>query len=209
MHGVISRTAEALAKNNFQVFRAGSPAQAGRIILEDVVPALRPQVVSYGDSMTLLETGVLDAFRADGSITFIDTFEPGVERERILQRRRQALLSDLFLTGSNAVTTDGRLVNLDMVGNRVGGIVYGPRHVIITVGASKIVDGLEGAMERIKTVAAPKNAARHQAKTPCAKTGQCLECRGPERICNVWTITEKSWPKGRISVVLIDGEHGL
>ncbi len=209
MHDTLSLTAQALTKNHFQVFQAADTSQAAQIILEDIVPALRPRVVSFGDSMTLLKTGVLDAFRADESITFIDTFETGVERERILERRRKALLSDLFLTGTNAVTTDGRLVNLDMVGNRVGGIVYGPHHVIIVVGANKIVDGLEGAMDRIKREVAPKNAKRHQARTPCAKTGKCQDCNSPERICNVWTITEKSWPKGRIKVVLINEECGL
>ena len=159
--------------------------------------------------MTLMETGVLDAFRADPSVNFIDTFEQGVDRSEIIERRRQALLSDLFLTGSNAVTQNGKLVNLDMVGNRVAGIVFGPRHVVITVGVNKIVPDANAAVRRIREVAAPKNALRHDKKTPCAKTGRCMDCKSPDRICNVWTITDKSWPKGRIKVVLINQELGL
>lgn len=202
-------TVSALTVNGFEVHQATTPAHAADIILNRIVPAVEPEIVSFGDSMTLMETGVLDAFRNDPAINFIDTFEQGVDRSEIIERRRRALLSDLFLTGSNAVTQNGKLVNLDMIGNRVGGIVFGPRHVVITVGVNKIVPDANAAVRRIREVAAPKNALRHNAKTPCAKTGRCMDCKSPDRICNVWTITDKSWPKGRIKVVLIDQELGL
>jgi hypothetical protein len=139
----------------------------------------------------------------------ITTFNETVPREEIIERRRQALLVDLFFTGTNAVTEAGTLVNLDMVGNRVGAITFGPRHVIIIVGRNKIVSNLDEAMKRIKNYAAPINAIRHHIKTPCVKTSYCMECKSPDRICNTWTITEKSFPKGRIKVVLIDQDLGL
>jgi len=72
------------------------------------------------------------------------TFETGIPRQEIIERRRQALLVDVFFTGSNALTESGQLVNLDMVGNRVAAIVFGPRHVVITVGRNKIVPGSSG-----------------------------------------------------------------
>ncbi len=77
------------------------------------------------------------------------------------------------------------------------------------VGTNKIVPDANNAVRRIREVAAPQNAKRHNRRTPCAETGRCMECKSPDRICNVWTITEKSWPKGRIHVVLVDGEFGL
>lgn len=206
---MIEETVAALVKNGFEVFRAADAEHAGEIILTGIVPECAPEVVSYGDSMTLFATGVLDAFRADPDMRFIDTFEPGVARDEILERRRHALLSDLFLTGSNAVTRDGMLVNLDMVGNRVGGIVYGPRRVVVVAGVNKIVEDRAAAEARIRDHAAPENARRHGCRTPCAKTGRCMDCDSPHRICNVWTITARSWPRGRIKVVLVDGEWGL
>lgn len=206
---LIEETLESLKANKFQPYYAETPAHAAEIVRTEIVPEIAPKVVSFGDSMTLMETGVLDDFRKDENVEFIDTFEKGVERPVIIQRRREALLSDLFLTGTNALTADGKLVNLDMVGNRVAGIVFGPEHVIITVAANKIVGDVNEAVRRIREVAAPLNAQRHESKTPCAKTGKCMRCKSPDRICNVWTITEKSWPAGRIRVVLIDGEHGL
>ena len=199
----------ALTANGFEVHQATTPARAADIILNQIVPDIAPEIVSFGDSMTLMETGVLDTFRTDPAINFIDTFEPGVDRPQIIERRRQALLSDLFLTGSNAVTQNGKLVNLDMIGNRVAGITFGPKHVVITVGVNKIVPDANAAIRRIREVAAPKNALRHNKKTPCTKTGRCMDCKSPDRICNVWTIIDKSWPKGRIKVVLIDQELGL
>lgn len=209
MPALIDQTLAALETNRFQTYRAADTSHAAEIILTEIIPEIAPQVVSFGDSMTLHETGVLDTFRHDPTMDFIDTFEKGVPRPEIIQRRRQALLSDLFLTGSNALTSDGKLVNLDMVGNRVAGLVFGPTHVIVTVGINKIVPDVDSAVRRIRETAAPLNAKRHGTKTPCAKTGRCMDCKSPGRICNVWTITEKSWPKGRIRVVLIEQELGL
>ena len=128
----------------------------------------------------------------------------------LLERRRQALLVDLFFTGTNGLTETGQLVNLDMVGNRVAGITYGPRKVIITVGRNKLVADVDAAMARIKDYAAPLNVMRHPGfKTPCNTTSYCLDCSSPDRICNTWTITEKSYPPGRIKVILINQDEGL
>jgi hypothetical protein len=159
--------------------------------------------------MTLYETGILEFFKTDPAIDLIETFDETVSREEIIERRRKALLTDLFFSGTNAVVETGVLVNLDMVGNRVGGIVFGPRWVVILVGRNKIVSDLEQAMARIKDLAAPANAIRHEQKTPCVKTAYCMDCSSPARICNIWTIHEKSYPKGRIKVILINEDLGL
>ena len=102
------------------------------------------------------------------------------------------------------------LVNLDMVGNRVAGITFGPRHVVLFIGRNKIVPTLDDAMQRVKNYAAPANAIRHPGlKTPCMKTAVCANCSSPDRICNTWCITEKSFPKGRIKIILINQDLGL
>jgi hypothetical protein len=96
-----------------------------------------------------------------------------------------------------------------MIGNRIGALTFGPRWVIIVVGRNKIVPDLEEAMFRVKNYAAPANAMRLDKKTPCVKTSFCEECKSPDRICNTWTITEKSFPKGRVKIVLINEDLGL
>ncbi len=136
-------------------------------------------------------------------------FDKDVSNEEKAELRRQALLVDLFITGTNAVTETGTLVNLDMYGNRIAAITFGPKNVVILVGRNKIVADVDEAMFRIKNYAAPINSMRLDKKTPCAKTSYCDECNSPDRICNTWTITEKSFPKGRVKVVLINEDMGF
>jgi L-lactate utilization protein LutB len=198
-----------LEANNFEVFLAENLQAASQIVLEDILPKLNVKTVSYGGSMTVVASGVYEALKKRTDLTVIDTYDRKVSPEEGLNRRRQALAVDLFVMGSNAVTETGMLVNLDMFGNRVGGLTFGPKNVIVLVGRNKMVDDIEEAMFRIKNYAAPVNAARLDKKTPCVKTGYCDDCSSPDRICNTWTITEKSYPKGRIKVVLINEDLGF
>jgi MinD superfamily P-loop ATPase len=91
----------------------------------------------------------------------------------------------------------------------VGALTFGPKHVVILVGRNKIVSDLDEAMWRIRNYVAPINAMRLDKKVPCVKTSYCEDCKSPDRICNTWTITEKSYPKGRVKVVLINEDLGL
>ena len=200
----------ALERNKFEVFLVADFTEAGHLIMDQLLPVINPRSVSWGDSITLTEIGVLDRIRERKDINLIETFAKDTPREVILERRRQALLVDLFFTGTNGLTETGKLVNLDMVGNRVAGIAYGPKHVIITVGRNKLLAGVDEAMARVKKYAAPLNVMRHNGfKTPCSTTSYCRDCSSPDRICNTWSITEKSYPPGRIKVVLINQHAGL
>lgn len=198
-----------LQENKFEAHVVDSGAQAKMLVLETLIPAINPQSVSWGGSMTFVATGLYHELRDMDGLEVIDTFDKKIPPEQMLERRRQALLVDLFLTSSNALTEDGMLVNLDMIGNRVAALTFGPRYVIVLIGRNKIVADLESGMERIKNYVAPANVMRLDKKTPCAKTSWCDDCKSPDRICNHWTITEKSFPKKRIKVVLINDDMGL
>ena len=197
-----------LEDNNFEVFLAASASDAKDIVLNTLLPATTSTSVSWGGSMTFGATGIADALK-NASLTIINPYEPNISPAEAYERRRQALLVDLYFTGTNAITEYGQLVNLDMIGNRVGALNFGPKNVVVVVGRNKIVQGLEEAMERIKNYAAPVNAMRLDKKTPCTTTSFCQDCKSSERICNVWTITEKSFPKHRIKIVLINQDLGL
>lgn len=206
----LEHCAEALSANNFSVYVAGEISQAVEIFKNHIFKELTVTSASWGDSLSLRASGILDFLKSVPGLDFIDTFEAGISRAESLERRRHALLVDLFLTGTNAVTEDGCLVNLDMVGNRVGGITFGPHHVVLVIGRNKIVRNIEAAMERVRHSAAPMNAIRHEGwKTPCVKNSFCMDCKSPQRICNTWTITQKSYPKGRIKIILVNGDLGL
>ncbi len=108
---------------------------------------------------------------------------------------RRAATADVFLTGVNAITEDGKLINTDAIGNRAGGLLFGPRKVIVVCGANKIVPDVEAGLKRIRKVAAPINARRHYEKhgseqLPCAVTGECVDCHHPWRICNFTVVVE-------------------
>jgi L-lactate utilization protein LutB len=206
----LEKCKQALENNNFDAYLAADSLEANQIIMNEIIPKLDAKSASWGDSMTLHATGVLDTLKKNPEINVIETFATGVPQEEIIERRRQALLVDIFFSGSNAITETGKLVNLDMVGNRIGGIIFGPKHVIITAGRNKIVSDVEAAMKRIKNYAAPVNAIRHtDFRTPCRKTSYCMDCKSPDRICNTWAITDKSYPKGRIKVLIINEVLGL
>ncbi len=200
---------ETLEGNNFEVFIADTAVDAGHLVLEKILPKTGAKTVSWGGSMTFIATGLYDAIKGNPKLEVLDVFNKNLSPEDALKLRRESLFADLFITGTNAITETGELVNLDMVGNRVAGITFGPKHVVIMAGRNKIVPDLEAAMVRIKEYAAPANAMRLDKKTPCVKTSFCADCKSPDRICNTWTITQKSFPKGRIKVVLINEGLGL
>ena len=200
---------KALGANNFEVFLADNAAAASKIVQEKILPKTAAKSVSWGGSLTFVATGLYDAMKENPRMEILDTFDKKIPRKDMLELRRQALLVDLFITGTNAVTETGKLVNLDMYGNRVAAITFGPKYVVILVGRNKVVADVEEAMLRIKNYAAPVNAMRLDKKTPCVKSACCQECKSAGRICNTWTITEKSYPKGRVKVVLINEELGF
>ncbi len=205
----LSEVKKALEDNNFEVFVADNAADASKIVQEEILPKTGAKTVSWGGSMTFIATGLYNSIKDNPNLEILDTFNKSLSGEEKTELRRRSLLVDLFITGTNALTEMGQLVNLDMIGNRIGGITFGPKHVVILVGRNKIVSDLEDAMYRIKNYVAPTNSMRLDMKTPCVKTSHCEECKSPDRICNTWTITEKSFPKGRVKVVLINEDLGL
>ena len=200
---------ESFLKNHFNFFVANHTEEARDTVLNKIIPKLNIKTASWGDSITVMETRILEELNKSKHIKFLQTFDEQISQKEIIQRRREALGVDLFITGSNSLTEKGQLVNLDMVGNRIAPMIFGPKHVIIIVGKNKIVSNISEAMDRIRNYVAPRNAKRHQLKTPCVFTGKCMDCQDNNRICNAWSIIEKSYPPGRITIVLINRNLGL
>jgi hypothetical protein len=171
--------------------------------------------VGFGDSVTLRQIGVEDALE-NGDYTFLNPWKPGTSFEENMRRKRQALTSDVFVTGTNAVTLDGKIVNVDALGNRVAAMLFGPSKVIITIGINKIVENLEQGLDRIRSKAAPLNVKRHpefDPMPPCGITGVCSDCSSPWRICNKTVIIERQFDNNRykpvITMVIVGEELGI
>lgn len=206
----LAKVKENLEANNFEVHIAENTDAAREIALNEIIAGLdNIRTVSWGGSMTFVATGLFHLLKDDEKYNVLNTFDKSISVEEQMELRRESLLSDLFITGTNAVTEDGKLVNLDMIGNRIGAITFGPKHVILFVGRNKICCDLDDAMYRIKNYAAPVNTMNLDKKTPCSKTAFCHNCQSPERICNTWTITEKSFPPKRVKIVLINEDLGF
>ena len=124
------------------------------------------KTVALGGSMTLFETGVIDLIH-QSDVLLHDRYQEGLEREQMQEIFRKAFTSDLFITSTNALTTNGCLYNVDGNGNRVAAMIYGPKEVIVIAGKNKIFDSEEEAINHIKSISAPANAVRLNKKTPC------------------------------------------
>ena len=207
----ILKTIEALRKNGFDVWFADNQHEAIQIFWNEIFSKIEPKTVSWGDSLTIHTLGIISKLQQMQNVELIETFGEHLTWREQIYNRKKALSADLFLTGTNAITTGGQLVNLDMIGNRIAGIAFGPKKVVIFAGINKIVESIDTAIDRIKTIAAPMNAKRHKddLKTPCQLTGECVDCHSPQRICNTWIITEKAYPVSRIKIILLNEHLGL
>ncbi|RKX69510.1 MAG: lactate utilization protein [Spirochaetes bacterium] len=205
----LKKVKKALEGNRFEAYIAENAEEAGKLVLNTIVPSLGKGIVSWGGSVTVNGCGVKNWFFESPDWEVLDTKAKGLDASGILEVRRQALLSDLYFLGTNALTEDGVLVNLDMIGNRVAALTFGPKKVVVIVGRNKICADVFSAMERVKEYASPANCIRLGMKTPCIKSASCLDCSTDDRICNTWTLTEKSFPPGRTAVVLVNEDLGL
>lgn len=164
-----------------------------------------PKSVAYGGSMTLDENGFKDVIKAKGHELIIR--ENYKTPEEIKECKAKTINADVFLMSSNAITLNGELINIDGRGNRVSYMIYGPDSVIIVAGMNKIVSNVEDGIRRVRNFATPPNTVRLNCDTPCAKTGQCMDCL-TESICSQIVITRTSKIPNRIKVILVGEELG-
>lgn len=195
---------EALRKNRFSAAYFASAQEALDELLR-VIPV--EATVGIGGSWTLIQLEVVEKLEARGNTVYCH-HKPGLSPEEILDIRRKQLTCDVFLTSTNAITEDGRLVNTDATGNRVAAMMFGPKKVIILAGINKIAGSLEEAQERIRAKAAPLNNKRLNRPNPCVQTGYCVDCQGPTRLCNISTVIHKRPPATDLHVWMIGEEIG-
>lgn len=163
--------------------------------------------IGWGGSVTAREIGLMDAVRA-GDYRPCDRDNAATPEEQA-KLMKQSLLADVFITGANALSLDGQMVNIDGNGNRLGGIVYGPDSVLVIAGMNKVTATLEDAVTRARTVAAPMNKQRFSIQTPCEVTGVCADCKSEGCICNQILITRHCRPAGRIKFIIVGEDLGF
>ena len=188
---LIESTIAALKHNNFIVHYFATPEMAKTEVLKRLKNA---SGIGRGGSITIENIGLIEAIKNER----LPLWDYKTAEDRIT-----SLHAEYYLTGTNAITSDGKLVNIDGAGNRVAAMCYGPKYVFVVSGVSKITLDETAALERIRTIAAPKNAIRLGRKTPCVKTLCCVDCDSPERICRKILILSKPEPE-RITIFLFN-----
>lgn len=190
-----------LASRNMTGYYAADKEEARSIALGLIAEG---STVTMGGGMSVHEIGLVEALKK-GEYNFIDRDE--------IEDKRAAMLAaydaDVFLASANAMTEDGILVNIDGNANRVSAIAQGPRKVVFIAGLNKVCSDVDGAMKRVRNVAAPINAQRFGLSTPCAKTGACADCKSPDTICCQFLITRYSKHADRIHVILVNDSLGF
>jgi len=202
------KRAQRLIKNlqsrHFDAYYCDSKEAALEKALE-LIP--KGATVGWGGAMSAEQIGLIAALN-EGEYNTIDRDKAPTPAERE-KAMKQCLMADVFVAGANALSMDGQMVSIDGNGNRVAALVYGPDSVVIVAGMNKVVDSLEDAVRRARTVAAPSNKQRFALQTPCEVTGTCADCKSDGCICNQILITRNCKPAGRIKFVIVGEELGL
>lgn len=195
---------ENLAANKMKPYYAENSEEAREIVRGLVKD---DKLITSGGSMTLKESGIVEMLQKEFGTAYLERSAEQT-REQTEEVMRKAFVSDTFLASSNAITENGELYNVDGNGNRVSAMIFGPRQVIIVAGVNKIVSNLATAKERVEKIAAPKNTARLNCETPCAKTGECAHCRSDKRICCSFVTLAQQRVPDRIKVIIVNEELG-
>lgn len=198
-----TQVVKALEARHFEAYYCATKEEAREKILS-LIP--KSDTVSWGGSATMEALGIIDSVRKSNNVIDRDTAKNPEEKADLM---RKSLLCDTYLCGTNAMSEDGILVNVDGNGNRVAAMTYGPKNVIVAVGVNKIVKTEADAISRARNIAAPINAQRFGLETPCNKTGECGNCKLTQSICCYMVTTRLCRPAKKIKVVIIGEAMGF
>jgi hypothetical protein len=201
----VERAIKALKRNNFEALFVPDAKGALGEVMKQIPDGA---TVGVGGSVTLTQTGMLEAL-GKRNVHLIWPVQQAKNMEERQELIRKSFSSDIFLSGANAITEDGKLFNVDATGNRVGAMFIGPKKTIIVAGVNKIVKDLAAAEKRVKEWVAPQNIKRLNRKTPCAETGVCGDCSSPDRICNIYVTLAKRPSRTEVSVILVGERLGI
>jgi len=199
------KVVENLKRNFFNAIYFETASEAASYISDQISPGMR---VAFGGSMTVRKLDIREKANLKGAI-LIDHGNPDLNEEQRLDVMRQELTSDLFISSTNAVTLDGKLVNADGYGNRVAAMIFGPKRVIIVTGINKVVENEEAAFKRIELLAGPMNMKRLNRETPCTSDAICHDCKSVSRGCRAYTILRKRPAYTPMDVIIVGETLGM
>ncbi len=201
----VNSAIENFKKRNFDPFFFENREQALKFFFDKIN---KENSIGYGGSRTLSQLSIIEKLRKDG-YNLLDRNNENNSLEIRNKIERDIFSCDIFISSANAVSLKGQIINIDLNGNRVGAISFGPKQVYLFIGYNKITPDLNSAIYRAKNVAAPMNAIRFNINTPCVKEGKCSDCTSQDRICATLSIIDWCHPKDRIKLLFINEELGF
>ncbi|NOY68619.1 MAG: lactate utilization protein [Deltaproteobacteria bacterium] len=197
-------TIKNLKHHGFNACFAVDAKEARQLVLKEVS---KDESFGFGGSSTTRALGLPEILSGMGK-TVYDHWNPGKENSDLDLRLAQGRC-DCFICGANAISATGEIVNVDGVGNRVCAMIFGCPRVVIIAGMNKVRKTLDSALARIREIAGPMRAKSLNMDTPCAKTGICVDCDSPQRICCVTAILHRKPMMTDVSVILVNSELGF
>lgn len=204
MDSKIEQVISHLNKNNMAGYFVNNQEELISLLSQLILPGT---TVGSGDSITLEQMGVF-TFLREGNYNFLDKFDSKLTKEEKRQIYLKNFDADTFITGTNAITLDGKIFNIDGNGSRVAPMLYGPKQVIIVIGINKLTEDVDSAISRTRQIAAPLDAQRLRKSTPCVSLGKCIDCHSKERICNDFVLITGQFTKDRIKVIIVNENLG-
>lgn len=181
-----------------QVFATGAEAAA---YLNSVIDGT---TVGIGGSATVRDIGVYDLLKSHNTVYWHWT------DESMDEARKNAMTTEVYLSSVNGLAETGEMVNIDGMGNRLAGTLFGHKRLYYVVGRNKLAGTYEEAVWRARNVAAPRRAQQMNKKTPCAvKADRCYDCKSPDRVCRGMTTIWGRMMGQKAEVILIDEDFGL
>lgn len=202
------KVADNLKKRFFDAYFKETKEEALQKAIELISPA---DIVSWGGSVSISEIGLMD-YVLNNNFKVINR-DLAKSQEEKMELLKQSMFCDTYLMGTNAISEDGQLVNIDCIGNRTAALMFGPKSVIIIAGMNKIAPTVEDAIKRVRNYAAPVNiqrvSANKERQTPCYSTGTCFDCKSKDSICSHIVVTRLCNPEKRIKVILTNETLGF
>ena len=202
MDSLLKNTIKNLSNNGFEVEFFENVDEAKRKILEYIQIN---EDIGIGGSMTVHDIKLYEELKNRGNKVYWHWLVDPKDRNK---ERQKAGKADVYICSTNSITEDGKLINIDGVGNRVASMFYGHEKIIIIAGVNKIHKDEKDAIKRIKDIACPQNAKRLNLDTPCRHTGKCNDCNSPHRMCRVTVTIERNPMQSNIKIYLINKELG-
>ena len=166
--------------------------------------AIDGKSVGFGGSATLDALGLYERLGKHNQVVWHWKWE---DKDAA---RREAMVSDVYLTSVNGLAETGELVNIDGAGNRAAATLFGHEKVYFVIGQNKLAPAYDGAVWRARNVAAPQRARQLGKKTPCAvKCDRCYDCKSPERICRGLVTLWGPMMGMEAEVLLVEEDLGL